>query len=91
MDEDTKSDLNDVKPKRPVKGKGKTKAAAAATGSKWSGEEDWALFQAIFPRASKIDWNAVSAGVGRDAKVSLVCLLAACCEPVLRSAKLGDS
>lgn len=79
-DEDVKPNLDlDEKPKRKTtkgKGKGKTKAAAstatAATGAKWSGDEDWALFQAIFPRAAKIDWNAVSAGVGRDAKVSIV-------------------
>lgn len=71
LDEDVKPDLKDEKPKHAAKGKGKPKASTAATGAKWSGDEDWALFQAIFPRAPKIDWNAVSAGVGRDAKVSL--------------------
>lgn len=79
LDEDVKPgpsgpEAPDTKPARAAKGKakGKSKAAATATGSKWTAEEDWALFQAIFPRAAKIDWGAVSAGVGRDAKVSLV-------------------
>lgn len=72
LDGEEKPDLTEKKPRaRSVKGKAKA-AASAGSGGKWTGDEDWALFQAIFPRATKIDWSAISASVGRDAKVSSI-------------------
>lgn len=77
-DEDLKPDVDDsdddVKPRkgRRKRGKAGKATAAAGTGLKWTADEDWKLFQAIFPRAAKIDWASVSAGVGRDPKVSPV-------------------
>jgi hypothetical protein len=62
-----------VPKKKTPNTKVKTEGASGGTASgKWTPEEDWALFLQIHPRASRADWNAIAAVVGRDAKVSLV-------------------
>ena len=44
-------------------------AGSARKGEAWIGDEDWMLFEQLYPRA-KVSWAAVGEAVGRDAKVS---------------------
>lgn len=81
---DIKPDLSDDEyEQKPVLGKGGKKGSRGkgikvgsrknggtrAAGKVWTGQEDWALFQELHPKA-KADWNVVAAATRRDSKVS---------------------
>lgn len=77
LEEDTKPDLNDdeteVEPNLGSKAK-RTKRMRTASGGKavgkaWTGQEDCILFPQLHPKA-EVEWNAMAAATGRDAKVS---------------------